>query len=137
MPRHIISKKDKYKFYVFWVKNNSVSLENSAINLDFSPFIDKILLNYPKVNFYCLLHWQAMPKGLRRWGLYDSISEQYYSADEVENINEGRFITLQLNENIIKTVPVAVLFFPNTKLLQTNVLYNTDTEELIKVSIGG
>lgn len=133
---HIISKKDKNKFYIFWVKNNSVGLANSGIELDFSPFVNKISLDYSKINFYCLLHWQAVPKGLRRWGLYDSTTEQYYSIDEVEAINT-KFITFQLDETIIKTVPVAVLFFPNTKLLKINSYASIGSSSVTSASIGG
>lgn len=92
------------------------AMPDFALNMDFNPVIDRYRLR----GQFCLLHWQAKPVGLRRWGIYDAGVDNY-----VSQIPEHfRLLVLpqalQVDENIVKTVPTAVMYFPNSKLVHDN-----------------
>lgn len=86
------------------------------LRMDFNSIIERFRLS----GQFCLVHWQAKPFGERRWGVYDAGNDQYisfrYSEMEIKTIP----ILLQVDENIIKTVPTAVLYFPQTILTKDN-----------------
>jgi hypothetical protein len=90
------------------------SLPDFNLEMNFQPIVDWFRLK----NKFCLLHWQAKPFGQRRWGIYDSGNENYVSVKHCEV--ELRVIPelLQLDENLIKTVPTAVLYFPQSQLVK-------------------
>lgn len=89
------------------------SLPNFELNMDFNPLIDKFKL----AGNFCLMHWQAKPFGLRRWGIYDNEANTYLAAEwnQIQCLSIPEF--LQINEEIIKTVPTATLLFRNSKVL--------------------
>lgn len=65
---------------------------------------------------YTLVHWQAKPKGLRRFGIYDSSTDTYNGCDH-DCLSMRRLPkAIQVDESVITTLPTAVLFFPDTKL---------------------
>jgi len=70
---HVIEKIEKGKFKIQWENR-----PDSLIMLDFNP-----LLNHYKLQngLGVIEHWQAKPINLRRWGLYDILSDTYYSCD--------------------------------------------------------
>ena len=84
--------------------------------MDFNPLIEKFRL----VGQFCLLHWQAKPFGERRWGVYDAGSDSYasllYSELDLQVIPR----LLQVDENIVKTVPTAVIYFPRSRIIKNN-----------------
>ncbi|WP_055074414.1 hypothetical protein [Pseudanabaena sp. 'Roaring Creek'] len=88
---------------------SSWNCQESALRLDF-----KFLVDYFKLTGdFCLLHWQARPRGLRRWGLYCGNQDKYFGVDYdrlifAENLN---IEALQVDEKIYKTVPSAVMCF--------------------------
>jgi hypothetical protein len=87
--------------------------------LDFNPIINGFYLT--EYSNFVLIHWQGKPKGLRTWGMYDSQTQNYYSDSfegnkEIYTNNQGRL--LQLNENIHKTLPTAVVCIPNYTIEQ-------------------
>jgi hypothetical protein len=85
-------------------------LPDFELKMDFSPIIERFKLS----GKYCLLHWQAKPKGLRRWGIYDGEKDDYFASDwDKFELKTPQVIPLQLDENIITTVPTAVLLLPN------------------------
>ncbi len=88
------------------------------LKMDFNPIIDKFNL----AGKFCLLHWQAKPFGLRRWGIYDGGIDKYFAAtwDCIDVNCSG--IPLQLDETIVKTVPTAVIYFKNSQVAETNYL---------------
>ncbi|MBP0016252.1 MAG: hypothetical protein J7647_01690 [Cyanobacteria bacterium SBLK] len=98
-----VQKLDEGKFKIWWDEKPRESL-----TLDFNPIIEYFNLT----GEFCLLHWQARPRGLRRWGIYDSASDNYYPFDSAR-FSRSSLIgqTLQINENQHKTVPTAVLLF--------------------------
>jgi hypothetical protein len=87
------------------------SLPDFELNLNFNPIIEKLRLN--SLNF-CLLHWQAKPFCLRRYGVYDG---KRYVSTLGRNLNIRAFpVPIEIEEKSIKTIPTAILFFPQTKL---------------------
>lgn len=89
------------KFKVWWSSHTEQTLF-----LDFEP----IVRTYNLQGDFCLLHWQAKPKGLRQWGLYDNSSQYYYSFKESQFIRQSLIVQpLQIDETEHKTVPTAVL----------------------------
>ncbi len=102
-----IQKLSKAKFKV-----STDNVPNSELELDFNPIIDEFKLQ----GNYLLIHWQAKPKGYRRWGIYSSKSGLYYS---VVSIDMERWMgkTLQLDDMTAKTIPSAVLWVKNARLI--------------------
>jgi hypothetical protein len=94
------------------------NIPDSTLKLNFDVLIDHFGL--PDMGSFCLVHWQAKPKGLRRWGVYCRAADMYYAADEIL-FDEGLTVeTLQMDERIVKTVPTAVLFFRDAIAEQVN-----------------
>lgn len=89
-------------------------LPDFNLQMDFNPLIDRFRL----WGRFCILHWQAKPFGQRRWGVYDSGLDQYTSLKYCELEIKVVPRLLQLDEAIIKTVPTAVLFFPQSQLVK-------------------
>lgn len=46
-----------------------------SLKMDFGPIIE----NFGLTGNFCLLHWQAKPKGERLWGVWDDSVKQYFS----------------------------------------------------------
>lgn len=65
---------------------------------------------------FVLLHWQAAPRALRRWGIFDERTEGYYSfaAHQVTIQTLGQLI--EIDERRLRTKPTAVLLFPRSRL---------------------
>ncbi len=86
--------------------------------MDFKPIIEQFKI----VGKFCLLHWQAKPFGLRRWGIYDAGIDEYFAATwDCIDINCSG-IPLQLDERIVKTVPTAVIYFKNSQVAEKDYL---------------
>lgn len=86
----------------------------SDLVLSFEPIIKQ----YSLKGTYILLHWQAKPKGLRTWGIYDSLTKMYYSVGSDELIFPACTPRiLDVDEKIIKTVPTAVIHFQGLRWL--------------------
>ncbi|WP_324281579.1 hypothetical protein VKI21_06865 [Cyanobacterium aponinum UTEX 3222] len=102
-----IIKLNKGKFQISWEK-----IQGSEITLDFNPLIKHFQLE----GIYCLLHWQARPRNLRRWGIYDAVCDQYYGLDyDAVKINACEIKLLQIDESKTLFPPTAVLWL-NGKL---------------------
>jgi hypothetical protein len=90
------------------------NLKFDKLEMDFNPLIEHFNLQ----GNFCLLHWQAKPFGERRWGIYDSGADRYtsvkYSEVELRSIPQ----LLQVDEKKVTTVPTAVLYFPDCKIIQ-------------------
>jgi len=97
------------------VKLTYQTMPDFLLEMDFNPLIDRFRLR----NQFCILHWQAKPKGERRWGVYDGGMDDYTSLKYDELQLQVVPQLLQVDENVIKTVPTAVLMFPNSKLIKT------------------
>jgi hypothetical protein len=87
--------------------------QDDILLLDFQPIIS----HYNLSGNFCLLHWQARPKGLRGFGVYDSSSLSYYDVNHNKlDILANNCRTLQIDENVHKTNPVAVLLYEKSRL---------------------
>lgn len=89
-------------------------LPGFSLQMDFNPIIDWFRLR----DQFCILHWQAKPFGQRRWGLYDAGVDRYTSLKYCELQLRTIPQLLQVDENIVKTVPTAVLYFPRSQLVK-------------------
>lgn len=100
------------------VKLTYPHLPDFELKMNFTPIIREFQL----VGKFCLLHWQAKPFGLRRWGVYDAGADKYFATTwNCTDINCGG-IPLQLDETIVTTVPTAVIYFKNSKVIERNYL---------------
>jgi len=84
------------------------------LEMDFNPIIDWFRLR----GQFCILHWQAKPFSQRRWGVYDGGADHYTSLKYCELELRVLPRLLQVDEQLIKTVPTAVLYFPNSQLVK-------------------
>lgn len=75
------------------------------LELDFNPIIEQFKLE----GNFCLIHWQARPKGHREWGIYSSKDDSYTSQPKLK-INLATSESLQLDDATAKTIPSAVLY---------------------------
>lgn len=100
-------------------KEGKVSLTYLAMP-DFNLQMDfTAIINWFKLQGqFCILHWQAKPFGERRWGVYDAGADLYASLKYNQLQPKVVPQTLQVDERLIKTVPTAVLLFPNSKLVK-------------------
>lgn len=103
MTQHLINKLNRGKFALKWV-----NVPDSELILNFNP----IITQYKLTGTYCLLHWQARPKFYRRWGIYYSETDYYYSFEWNElSVNEKIICkALQISESKFRTVPTAVIY---------------------------
>jgi hypothetical protein len=90
------------------------SIPEFNLQMDFNPIIDWFGLR----NKFCLLHWQAKPFGERRWGIYDAGYDRYTSLKYCDVEFKVIPQLLAVNELIVKTIPTAVLYFPESQLIQ-------------------
>lgn len=95
------------------VKLTYPHLPDFELKMDFNPIIDRFRLS----GNFCLVHWQAKPFGLRRWGAYDAGKDKYYPFkwNEVLCSTPPRF--LQVDEELVKSVPTAVLCFLDSTVI--------------------
>lgn len=88
------------------------------LKMDLNPIIN----NFQLTGNFCLLHWQAKPFGLRRWGIYDAGIDEYFAATwDCLDIN-CRGTPLQLDETTVTSVPTAVIYFREAKVEKQNYL---------------
>lgn len=87
----------------------SWNCQESTLKLDFKFLVDHFNLT----GIFCLVHWQARPRGLRRWGIYCGERAAYFGIEWDKLIFAENLIVeaLQVDEKIYKTVPSAVLLF--------------------------
>ena len=93
-------------------KVSTDNVTNSNLELDFNPIINEFKLK----GDYLLIHWQAKPKGYRRWGIYSSQSDRYFSVASID-LERWTGKTLQLDDATTLTVPKAVLLVHNARLI--------------------
>lgn len=110
---HIITKTGQSQFNLQWE-----NVPDSTINLDFRPLQEEFNLN----GVYCLLHWQARPKGLRRFGVYESLNDNYLSVDSKDLLIAPYLKSgvLQIDEKIHFTLPTAVMLYEKCYLRWLN-----------------
>lgn len=82
------------------------------LEVSFNPLIARHNLE----GAFCLLHWQAAPRALRRWGIYDELSEGYYSFAAHECTIQVLGQLIECDERRLKSKPSAVLLYPRSRL---------------------
>lgn len=105
-----IKKTGKAKFRV-----STPDVPGSELDLDFNPVIEQFKLE----GDFCLIHWQARPKGHREWGVYSSVDDSYRSQLELK-LNVAVAESLQLNDVEAKTIPSAVFYTQESKITCIN-----------------
>lgn len=86
---------------------------NDVLTMTFNDLIGQFKLT----GSYCLLHWQAKPVGLRKWGVYDSTTDQYHSCDWDKLVIQSNPRILQIDERRFTTKPTAVLLFSDAQAM--------------------
>ena len=105
-------------FTLVWTEAGQTPGE-PPMSIDFKPLTQLIQQVLGHSEPFALLHWQAKPIGLRRWGIYDSKSDNYIGADWQHICLTEVPKTLQLNEQIVTTKPTAVLWFPGCSAIES------------------
>lgn len=116
MEQEII-KLTQTRFQIRWLDKRFFK---QIVTVDFQPLIDVFKLDelYQK---YCLVHWQAKPFGLRRWGVYCRSSKQYYGFDyDKIDTNDAPSLPYQRTETKDILPPSAVICYPNVKVTKNN-----------------
>ena len=109
MKKQVTRKASSGIFLLFWIDNSGEILPDSLITLDFNPIIKAANL----VKNFAICHYQARPKGLRRWGIF--YDDDYFS---VEKINSSiPYESILLNESNLVYPPNAVLIHRNCQLI--------------------
>jgi len=122
--------KEPNTFYIYWIDDANKQILNSVISLDFNPLINHVLNSDFKANYYCLLHWQAKPKGLRQWGVFDSTTSGYYASREITFKTTTEPKTIQLDETKVKTLPTSVMFLPYCKVINYSAIADSGSTSL-------
>jgi hypothetical protein len=109
MMKQIIRKASSGIFLLFWIDNSGEVFPDSLITLDFNPIIKAANL----VKNFAICHYQARPKGLRRWGIF--YDDDYFS---VKKINSAiPYESILLDESDLVYPPNAVLIHRNCQLV--------------------
>jgi hypothetical protein len=109
---HVIEKLCPGTFLCKWYDGNQQIDRPLKLNFD-------VLIEYfGLTGDFVLLHWQARPKFVRRWGIYCHRSDRYHSCDYNQLLIGATLIEpLQIDESLFKTVPTAVLYMPYTEVV--------------------
>ena len=106
----LIQKLGKGKFKV-----STPGVVGQDLELDFNPVLQQFNLE----GNFCLIHWQARPKGHREWGIYSSVDDSYQSQLKLK-LNVAVAESLQLDDATAKTIPSAVFYTPFDKITCIN-----------------
>jgi hypothetical protein len=95
------------------------NLPSFELEMDFSPFAKIFNLR----GAYTLLHWQAIPKGLRTWGAYVTSPDRdeylVFDYPEFESSNHPHQL-LQIDEVLVNTKPTAVIYYPDRVMVKVD-----------------
>lgn len=101
--------------------------EEEVLDLNFKPLYEAVGKHMHLIGQTAMVHWQARPKGKRRWGIFVRSDGRdrtyYYVADSVQL--EGKVRTVQLNEANTDSLPSAVLLMENCKIHEISDGVNT------------
>ena len=94
---------------LFWVDNRGELLPDSSITLNFNPIIKAANL----IKNFAICHYQARPKGLRKWGIF--YEGNYFSVETVHA--DIPYETVLLDESGLDFPPNAVIVHRNCQLI--------------------
>lgn len=107
--KQIIRKASQGIILLFWIDDLNQTIPDSLITLDFNPIIKAANL----VKNFAICHYQARPKGLRKWGIF--YEGDYFS---VKKINSAvPYESIWLDESDLIYPPNAVIVHKNCKLI--------------------
>lgn len=95
-PKQIIKAIALHQITLSWEENNKL-VPDSLLELNFAPFYSI----YDLAESDVLLHFQAKPKGLRKWGIYQN--KQYYSVSTIQAIAQHETLTI-IDDNLPSNV---------------------------------
>lgn len=99
-----ITKLSEFKFWVAYP-------EHEPLKLDFEP-LHRAAIELHHCQRYVLKHWQAKPRGLRRFGLFAwNDGEGFYSCHETAEASSCWHYDLQIEES--DKIPSAALYYPS------------------------
>lgn len=108
------------------VAENKFSLrwlgEKDPLLMDFNPIINKYKLD----GNFVLIHWQAKPRFLRTWGLFDGSTRQYNVVNTQLIFPVRQAALVDVDERLINTVPTAMILYDNC-------YYDPDRNEILAV----
>lgn len=117
--RKIINR-DGFNYGVFIVKTEEWQetspgefqyVQIASLELDFNPII-AALSEREKLYNYRLLHWQALPKGDREWGIFDPVNNSYVCSVFEDHVTAyGAVKMIMLDDETANTIPSAVIYF--------------------------
>jgi hypothetical protein len=109
MTRQIIRKGASGIILLFWIDDLGEVIPDSLLTLNFNPIIKSANL----IKDFAICHYQARPKGLRRWGIF--YNDDYFS---VEKINSSiPYESILLDESNLTFPPNATLIHRNCQLI--------------------
>lgn len=116
MHKHVIHRIDQAKFSLRWFG------KGDPLQMDFNPVINK----YRLTNEFVLLHWQAKPKFLRTWGIYDSKTDSYSCVSTNLVFPSCAVRLVDVNEAFVNTVPTAMILFNSCRYMhgENRIKYN-------------
>lgn len=107
-----ITKLNEYRFEVAYPGHE-------VLKLDFEPLHIAGQRLHP-CQGYVMKHWQARPRGLRRFGLFAWRNGQgWYSCHDTPEASSAVHYDLQIEES--NRVPSAALFYPNASVLDNKI----------------
>ena len=109
MTKQIIRKASQGIILLFWIDDLGEMLPDSLITLDFNPIIKAANL----INNFAICHYQARPKGLRRWGIF--YNSNYFSVEKISSALP--YESIWLDESDLIYPPNAVLVHQNCELI--------------------
>ena len=107
--KQIIRKASCGIFLLFWINESGEMLSDSLITLDFNPIIKAANL----VKNFAICHYQARPKGLRRWGIF--YEGDYFSVEKISSALP--YESICLDESDLIYPPNAVIVHRNCQLV--------------------
>lgn len=114
MIRPKITKLTEFRFEVAYP-------DHEPLRLDFEPLHLAAMKLHP-CQSYVLKHWQARPRGLRRFGLFAwREGEGWYSCHDTPEASTAIHYDLQIGES--NRIPSAALFYPNASVLDNKIRY--------------
>ena len=110
MQKAKITTLDYGRFAVQW---NIKGQEQFSLNLNFNP----IIANYNLEKKGILLHWQARPKMIRRWGVFDLATGEYVCSKGKDIvIIDSSCRLLDVDERLVASIPTACIYFPTASI---------------------
>ena len=109
MNKQIIRKASEGIFILFWIDNLGEVIPDSLITLDFNPIIKSANL----IKDFAICHYQARPKGLRKWGIF--YADDYFSVEKISS--SVPYESTWLDETNLNFPPNATLIHRNCQLI--------------------